>query len=175
MLKTPILWCCLGIIFSVDKCKNITGVIHHQNKYTVYIYLEAMEKQYLECEISSLICSQQNHPDTNEFLSAMFTVEADMKYLSSHCDTITRTPQDGPLFLIFFPGRYLKKVTSSNCWRDKSILEVSAFVIQQTLFIALEETAHFFEGQNDAYLLYPNVFTIEILRLMCQGWSVPPL
>ena len=152
MLKKKNLWCCLGIIFSVEKYKNIIGVIHHQNKYTLYVYLEVMEKQYLECEVSSLIYSQQDHPDTNEFLCRVFTVEADTKYLSSHCDTITRAPQHGPLFLIFFPCRCLKKVTSSNCWRDKNMLEVSAFVIQQTLFITFKETALFFEGQNDAYL-----------------------
>lgn len=130
-------------------------MIHHQNKYTFYIYLEVMEKQDLECEISSLICSQQNHPDSNEFLCTMFTVETwtiCWKYLSSHCNTIIRTPQPCPLFLIFFPGRCLKKVMSSNCWRDKNILEVSAFVIQQTHFITFKETAHFYEGQNDTYI-----------------------
>jgi len=147
-------------------------VIHHQNKYTLYVYIEVMEEQYLEGEVSSLICSQQNHLDTNEFLCTMFTVEADMKDFSSHCDTITRTPQHGPHFLIFFPSGCLKKVRS--CWRYK-LLKVSAFVIQQTLFITFGERAHFFEGQNGTYLLYPNIFTVERSRLLCQGWSVPPL
>lgn len=49
------------------------------------------------------------------------------------------------------------------------MLEVTAFVIQQMLFITFKETAHFSEGQNDTYLLYPNIFIIERLGLMCQG------
>lgn len=48
------------------------------------------------------------------------------------------------------------------------MLEVSAFVIQQTLLITFQETAQF-EGQSDTYLLQPNIFTVERLRVMYQG------
>lgn len=99
----------------------------------------------------------------------MFTVKAGMKYLSSHCDTITRTLKHGLLFPILFPGKYLKKLTNSNCWNDKNILEVSAFVIKWKKCFLLCSKQHLISLKDKmTHIVYTQIY----LQLRDWSWCV---